>query len=154
MKIFKINDKIEVVCSYENTRSGFRHLATLFIDGNEVEKDKACYSNRTWERYEYQSVLQSLINKAFKNKILSEEQKKICDVFIEKDQTDWSRFRAVSSVAKMGEIICDNQKDKNDWKKRMIKAGFPELNIPEDWDELNEEEKEKRLNGVIKIMSK
>lgn len=153
MKIFKITPEIEVVCDSERTRYGFRHLATLFINGIEREKDKCCYYNRTWERYEYQSVLYNVINKAFKNKILTEEQKKICDEFIEGDHTDWTPFKTVSNVAKLGEVFCDNQKDKNDWKKRMLKAGLPELDIPEDWDTLSEDEKGKRLDKVIELAS-
>jgi hypothetical protein len=58
-------------------------------------------------------------------------------------------------VAKMGELLCDNQKDKNDWKARMLKAGLGNsgLEMPEDWDTLDEDTKQARLDGVIKIMS-
>jgi hypothetical protein len=62
-------------------------------------------------------------------------------------------FGIVSAVAKLGEIFCDNQKDKNDWKKRMLQAGLPALDVPEDWDTLSEDEKERRLNGVIGILN-
>ena len=53
-------------------------------------------------------------------------------------------------VAMFGELLCDNQKEKNDWKKRMLDAtGL--LDFPEDWDELSEEEKQKRLDNVIAV---
>lgn len=156
MKLFKINKNIEVVCRSEKTRNGFRHLATLLINGREREDGKCCYLNRTWEKYEFQSVLYDVINKAFKNKILSEEDKKICDEFIEdgkqaREEVE-SKFKTVGMISSLGEIFCDNQKDKNDWKKRMLKAGIQGLDIPEDWNTLDEDEKERRLNGVIKIM--
>jgi hypothetical protein len=54
----------------------------------------------------------------------------------------------------MGELFCDNQKDKNDWKVRMLKAGLENkgLIMPEDWNTLDEDTKQARLDGVIKIM--
>ena len=149
MRIFKITKDIEVVCVSENTRSGFRHLATLFKDGVEVAKAKACYQNRTWERYEFESVLSHVVDRA----LLSDKDDKLCRDFIEGDQTDWSNFKATIMVAKLGDLFCNNQKDKNDWKKRMLKAGIQGLDIPNDWNTLGEDEKEKRLNRVIKIMS-
>jgi len=152
MRIFKITKEIEVVCRSESTRYGFRHLATLLRDNQEVQDGKCTYQNRTWERYEFQSVLNDVVNKAFKNKLISEEELKLCNEFIDGDQTDWSGFKTVSTIAKMGELFADTQKEKNDWKARMLKAGIQGLDIPEDWDELDEDEKERRLNGVIEIM--
>jgi hypothetical protein len=56
--------KITVVCRYENTRNGFRHLATLLINGIERNKAKAVYCNRTWESFPYQTVMQVLLEKS------------------------------------------------------------------------------------------
>lgn len=64
-----------------------------------------------------------------------------------------SSLKSTAMVASLGNLLCDNQKDKNDWKKRMLAAGINGLSIPEDWDTLSEEEKERRLDGVIKIMT-
>jgi hypothetical protein len=33
-RIFKINERAEIVCDWVNTRYGFRHDARLFIDGD------------------------------------------------------------------------------------------------------------------------
>lgn len=156
MKIFKINKEIEVVCRSERTRNGFRHLATLLIDGSERQNGKCCYLNRTWERYEFQSVLYEVVNKAFKNKILSEKDKKICDAFIKEGKQAIeeinSQFKMISMVAQLGEVFYDNQKDKNDWKARMLKAGLENrgLSMPDDWETLDEDTKQTRLDGVIK----
>ena len=154
MRIFKIDERIEVVCKSENTRNGFRHLATLFVDGIEKENAKCCYQNRTWERYEFQSVLNEVVNKSFKNKVISEEEKKACAEFIDGDQTDWSDFKTISAVAKLGDIFCESKKDKNDWKARMLKAGLENkgLIMPEDWDTLDEDTKQKRLDKVIELL--
>jgi len=151
MRIFKITKDIEVVCESQRTRNGFRHLATLMKNGREQETAKCCYLNRTWERYEFQSVLSKLVDKS---SLLSDEEKKICKAFIEGDQTDWSDFKMVSNIAQLGDLLCDNQKDKNDWKARMLKAGFENkgLIMPDDFNTLNEDEKQIRLDNVIKLM--
>ena len=154
MKVFKITKELEIVCNSVNTKYGFKHLATLFKDGEEVQDGKCTYQNRTWERYEFQSVLSNVVEKAVKNKLLSEEEEKICREFIQGDQTDWSGFKATAMIAQLGEVFADTKKEKNDWKTRMLKAGLENkgLMIPDDWDELDEDEKERRLNGVIEIM--
>lgn len=60
-------------CKTEKTRYGFRHLCKLnyfdFHDVNDDTKDgsvcdKSCYYNRTWERYEYQTVMRKTVLKA------------------------------------------------------------------------------------------
>lgn len=151
MKIFKVNDRIEIVCRSENTRYGFRHLATLFLDGKEYQDGKCTYQNRTWEAYEFQSVLYEVVRKSD----LSEEDKEVCNKWIKEGREDLSGLRSVAMVAKMGELLCDDKKSKNDWKKRMLKAGLGEnVSIPEDWDQLSEDEKEARLEGAIKVLSK
>jgi hypothetical protein len=65
MRIFKLNDVYSVVCTSESTRSGFRHLATLTRGGYEIAKAKICYYNRTWEAYEFESVLLRIIDANF-----------------------------------------------------------------------------------------
>jgi len=152
MKIFKITKDIEVVCESQKTRNGFRHLATLMRNGNEEASGKCCYLNRTWEKYEFQSVLYKVVEN---DECLSEEEKKICKDFIEGDHTDWSDFKMVNQIAKLGEIFCDNQKDKNDWKTRMLKAGLGNkgLDIPDNWDNLPENEKTARLKKVTELLS-
>lgn len=148
MRTFRINEKLEIVCEAKKTRNGFKHKATLLIDGQERETAKVCYLNRTWERYEYQTVMKKLIDKTTS---LSEKEIKACKEFVDKDHTDWTPFQTVASVAKMGESFCTNQKDKNDWKVRMLKAGLLGIDIPEDWNSLNEADKEERLNKVIEL---
>lgn len=150
MKIFKINDRIEVVCNSEKTSYGFRHLATMFVNGSEFAKGKSTYQNRTWEKYEFQSVLFEVVNKSD----LSELDKKTCKDFIDNYSSMDPGMKATLAVAKLGEIFCDNKKDKNDWKKRMLKAGLENkgLSFPEDWGKLSEDEKESRLNKGMEAL--
>jgi len=68
-----------------------------------------------------------------------------------KEQEQKQMMKTTGMVALMGDLLCDTKKQKNDWKKRMLKAGIPDLDIPDDWDELSEDEKEKRLNKVISL---
>lgn len=148
---FRIDNNIEIICKNEKARDGFRHRATLYVDGVQVDETTTHYQNRTWESYEFQSVMQKLIEKT---SALSSEQKKSAFEWVKKDRTDWSDFKTTSAVARLGDVFGGTIKEKNDWKERMIKAGMGNkgLEIPDDWDKLTEKEKEKRLNLVIKEM--
>ena len=81
MKIVKFKVKghrFEFVCDHRNTRSGFAHDATLFIDGCREETATCYYLNRTWERWGYQSVCLECIWKLNKwREELIKEQYKI-----------------------------------------------------------------------------
>lgn len=160
MKTFKINDKYEITCTSEKTRYGFRHLANLYRTGLSgttvlVEKAKECYYNRTWESFEYETVINNLLTKA---KIMPEEQIKEFLECCRKDNLEEvnKQFGFIAGIAKIGEILCETQAEKNDWKERMIKAGLGNkgLIMPDDWITLSEDEKEKRLNNVINELAK
>ena len=56
------NKTITFICHTENTRYGFRHLCRNLEDSGEYTT-KRCYYNRTWERFEYESVLEDAIEK-------------------------------------------------------------------------------------------
>ncbi len=61
MRTFKIDENTLIVCNSEGTRSGFRHTANLMINGYQQGVAKICYLNRTWEKFEFQSVMEKLI---------------------------------------------------------------------------------------------
>lgn len=42
-------------------KSGFTHISSLYIDGALVHTYKAIYHHRTWEAYQYQSVMKNVI---------------------------------------------------------------------------------------------
>lgn len=46
-----------VYCESVRTRNGFKHEATVFKDYKIMFKNKINYLNRTWESYEFESVL-------------------------------------------------------------------------------------------------
>jgi len=150
MKTFKINKDLEVVCEWKKTRNAFKHEATLLKNGQEIEKVKICYQNRTWEKYEFDSVMKELAEKT---------GEKAISKFVKNRKSDSGPnfLKAIGTVAKLGEVFGGgDQKKTNDWKKRMLEAGLggKGLTMPEDWDKLDENEKEKRLNGAIGTLSK
>ena len=63
-------------------------------------------------------------------------------------------FAAVAMVAAFGDVFGETQEDANAWKSRMLKAGAPGLDFPEDFDSLPEDEKQRRLDAVIKEAKK
>jgi hypothetical protein len=150
---FKINNKITIVARHEDTRNGFRHIADLYINGEKIDSAKVTYQNRTWESYQFQTVLQKLIEDTT---YLTDEEKKIGKAFANKSHYDPEPFKSVAMVAKMGDIFGKTQKEKNDWKARMLKAGLGNsgLQMPEDWDTLSEETKKQRLDAAIGFLNK
>ena len=67
-----------------------------------------------------------------------------------KNYKEEGAFNALIGIAKIGDILCDTPKEKNEWKVRMMKASLGEgVNFPDDWNGLPEEEKTRRLNGAL-----
>lgn len=62
MRIFTHNDYAIVADTYENSHN-WGHKATLLDKySNILAKHKITYYNRTWETYQYQSVVKALLN--------------------------------------------------------------------------------------------
>lgn len=67
MELFKYNRgpvSIELVCDSRDTRNGFAHDCHMFIDGQEAAAETCYYLNRTWERYDFQSVILKAVGAA------------------------------------------------------------------------------------------
>ena len=146
-KFFEVSPDLHIHAWSENTRYGFRHLARLRETGAQA---KACYYNRTWEAWEFQSVVRALADK-----VNDLDAGKI-RAFANDEPYDNSAMKTVGMVAALGSIFCDTPKEQNDWKLRMIKAGLEPsgLSIPDDWDTLTEEEKTRRLDAVTQELLK
>ena len=65
LRIFNFPDEYSVSVWSENTSYGFRHIAVLFKNGIEQDRTKVSYYNRTWEKYQFQTVIDKLLNKNF-----------------------------------------------------------------------------------------
>lgn len=73
MRLFQITPELTVSCTCEDTRTAFRHVAKIFRSGWMTgEQVKICYLNRTWESFEFQSVLHKLADS--KNSLTEEER--------------------------------------------------------------------------------
>lgn len=150
-RTFRINNVITIVGNTESSRNGFRHRAVLYLNGQSVDQATVHYLNRTWESYEYQSVMQKLIDKTT---ALSAQDKAMAKSFINKDNTDWSAFKRTSVVAGLGDIFGKTQADKNAWKTRMLNAGLANkgLSFPDDWNTLKPSVQKQRLDKVLGFM--
>ena len=147
-KNFHVNDNVSITCHYQNTSYGFRHLATLYINGFKQDQTSKAYYNRTWECFTYESVLNKLADR--QNKELEQTIKNFVIDYQKIDEQEINKkFGMIANIASLGNIFADNQKDKNSWKERMLKAGVNELDFPDNWNELSEDEKENRLDKVI-----
>ena len=67
LKTFEVSENGNVYnfsfyCASRNTRHGFAHDCDLFVSGNFAIKATCHYLNRTWECYQYQSVMLSAVS--------------------------------------------------------------------------------------------
>lgn len=58
---------VEFVDVAKNTRSGFYHKSTLYIDGIEISSARISYLNRTWECYRFETSRRAAFGKAKKH---------------------------------------------------------------------------------------
>lgn len=76
IKKFTVNGKeYEFVNSSRNTRSGFAHDTTLFINGVENAEHTCHYLNRTWECYTYQTVMMGAVRELINDRRIRLERK-------------------------------------------------------------------------------
>jgi hypothetical protein len=129
-----------------------RKVCTISIDSYEV--DKNIYYDITIDGQRYLKTSFNTKTKEFdevKGDIVCGDPE-----YLEarKNKDELSTLKMVSMIASLGDIFCDNKNQKNDWKMRMLKAGIPQgaLHVPEDWDTLDEDEKERRLNSAIETL--
>ena len=71
MKVFYINNNISIVCQSQSTRNGFKHIANLIINEVDVLETKICYINRTWESFEYESIIDKIKDMATKEGLVN-----------------------------------------------------------------------------------
>jgi len=139
----------KIIAKFGDSRDGFNHFATLYDHGFPEETVKIHYINRTWERYEFQSVLQKLVEKTGK---LSDTEKANLEEYLKGDLTNWAPFKQAASLAMLGDILGSTPEQKNKLKTMALQSSLPGLEIPEEWASLPEEEKAKRLNKVVEMV--
>ena len=149
MKIFKVSRQFSVVCNSEKTRYGFRHLASLRDDkGNQIAKAKACYYNRTWESYDFQSVLHAVIDKGFEKKEAAEIKARV-DAEARGEVN--KKFKSVGLLVALADVFGNTPAEKNSLKKKALGA-IPGIEFPDDFDQLSDEDKQARLDGAAAVL--
>ena len=153
MDYFTINDHLAIECKSERTRYGFRHVGELLYNGRTIARASRPYYNRTWERYEYESLFLELHDRAD----LPLDQSIAIWKWIRSDDrlaAALSGLRSVAAIATMSGLLAPDQKSKNDSQLRILRAGTGgALDVPADWSNLPEEEKARRLSGAIEQLT-
>jgi len=153
MKEFKINENITIEAEFKNSRNGFNHFATLYYNDQEIRIVKTHYINRTYESFEFESVIHKLAENCKKE--LTEEERNLIKNF-DNTEEEMKPFKNLSMFMKLIDLMNDKPEDlklKNDSKLRMLKAQMGEaLILPDDWDILDEQTKADRLNKIKNIL--
>jgi hypothetical protein len=148
-KTFKINEVVTIECKAQKTSYGFRHLATLYKNNLKLATAKTCYYNRTWESFEFQSVIHKL---AEQTKSLTEDEKQQIMNF-DNTENELKPLKMLSAIMQITDLFNDDVKLKNDSKLRMLKAQMGEaLILPDDWNCLTESVKADRLQKIQNIL--
>jgi hypothetical protein len=145
-QLFDLGHGLTAACHTEDTRYGFRHLAVLFRDGTQIAQAKACYYNRTWESYRYESVLLKLIDDA--HLIPAEHDAARASVLNYKEPNP---FSALGGLLALADVITPDQADANSLKKIALST-VTGIEFPDDWDTLPEEEKARRLGKAKHVL--
>jgi len=72
MREFKLNRDIKVYCENYQTSCTWGHKGFIEVKGIETNKAKIRYINRTWEKFEYQSLIYELVNNC---NVITDKQK-------------------------------------------------------------------------------
>lgn len=147
-----VNKNIYFECTYHG-RYSQTERADLYIDGELVGHGSYRWENRPWQAFDFDIAMTKALEKASK-KISSYRRRTIKKWLDNGGKREMKKYSSVAMVASLSSLLTDNQKEANDWKARMLKAGLPEgaLQMPDDWNELDEDEKQRRLDGAIKII--
>ena len=148
MESYTINDNLIIEAWYFETRHNWGHKARAVYNSREVAEVKIVYSNRTWEAYKYQSVMQKLIDVLDEVKTIPLKDRREASLFIKHgDDRDLKNLRMIGAIASLGNMM---EKGGNAFKKRIL-GTIDGLDI-DAIDGLDEKTKQQRLDGVINIM--
>ena len=96
-----------------NTRNGFKHTCNLIVNGLHNVKNGCHYYNRTWEAYDYQSVMSGAINtykceieEQVKQRLLAKEGKKRMTPTLKKElEKEYKKNNTLKAISKCKEIL-------------------------------------------------
>jgi hypothetical protein len=141
--LYKITTDWAVIVRFHNTDIVKKEGGKIIL--------KCTYYNRTWESFKYESLLQKLLANAKKNKAINEEEeqdfKKMIENGGEKEKNEFGFLKMFSALNK---IENNDLKKRNECDIKMLKATMGEgLDIPANWDDLEEETKRERLDKIM-----
>lgn len=132
-------------CYTQNTSYGFRHICTKGYNNTSeckwVRKDilgKACYDNRTWECFRYQTVLREAIRNLDEDKQTKED---LNTILVEREEI--KRREQAEQEVKEFETLWNGLTEKN---KQHIRNGLGDNLI-------QTEEQAKAVTSVMKMMT-
>ena len=132
-------------CYSQGTSYGFRHICCEGFSDTEVAKyvkddiiARVSYSNRTWERFKYETVLRKAINNLYES---DEVKAKLRAVII--DKTEQEEREKCEQQVKAFETLWNGLSDKN---KEHIRNGVGENGI-------QTQEQADVVMGVMQMMS-
>lgn len=104
------------ICEWGNTRSGFKHTCNLIVNGLHNVKNVCYYYNRTWEAYNYQTVMcgaldlyKSEIEESVKQDLLYKEGKKRLTTALKKMlEKECKANKTIKAIAKCRAILDEN----------------------------------------------
>ena len=131
----KVNGKeIEFRCYTTDTRSGFCHTAHYVGWEYDLTDTKASYYNRTWERFEYESVLKRAIDK-----LPTDVRQQVYDQII--DHKAAEEEQKAEDMFQPFKQLHDGLSDEN--KERLANSGI----------EMHSESDAKAVMGLMALMS-
>ena len=138
-----------IKCWTTDQRDGFTHYAQIWRDGESISSARVKYYNRTWEAFEYESVINNAIDKAPK-----ELQAELTAGLTGKPEQAGSE-QALGAILALGDIVSKSEAERNSWRLRMLLATYGEaLQVPDDWEKLPEAIKTERLDKIEQIITK
>lgn len=99
-------ESLRIICNTYNTRNGYAHEVSVYGAGSEVWEAKKNYQGRTWESFEYESVIRKVAQKLPKQ--YESELLKYCDDREEKERIECEKWS--KNFAKLHNGLTDSQK--------------------------------------------
>lgn len=148
--VFELDEQYRIVCTSKSNRTGFVHVATLEKNGVGIKTARAQYYNRTWECFQFQTVIENLLTKSFKGKdeLIAAYRKKADEIGREEVEKFFKPFKALAAMA---DLLGGSQKEKVALKAKTLQA-VPGVSFPDDFGALPIEEQERRINKALEVL--
>jgi hypothetical protein len=118
-----------------------------------MAKTSIQYYNRTWESFEYETILRKILSKIGKSD--EEIESKIEEFANEYNDEVKKEFRMIGAIATMAGILANTKEEKNAAKIRILEIGLSQygIEIPDELkNEKDENKKEAILNKTIEFL--